>query len=303
MKIGVVTITFNSGDVLLPFMECMKNQTHTDYILYIIDNISKDNTLEIVANYENDNRVRLIKNKENVGVATGNNQGIKMALEEGCDSILIINNDVEFENTLIEKLANQLLENPQYDLVTCKMLYHFDKKLIWYAGSNFDRKNGWLVPHIGMLETDNGQYNKPCTMEYAPTCCVLVNKIVFEHVGLMDEKYFAYFDDTDFFYRVYKDGRHKLLYYPFVQFYHKVGSLSKSKDGTPQNFKFGDFHIKLITRNKVYYLRKQKTVLAWINIAWFFVRMQLRFIGSGKYHLNVKTYWLLLKSFYQGLRL
>ena len=119
----------------------------------------------------------------------------------------------------------------------------------------------------------------------------------------MDEQYFAYFDDTDFFYRIHKDGRHKLLYYPFVEFYHKVGSLSKSKDGTPQNFKFGDFHIKLSTRNKVYYLRKQQSIYAWLNIAWFFIRMQLRFVVSGKYNLNSKTYILLLKSFFQGLKM
>lgn len=303
MKIGIVTITFNSGDVLFPFMECIKDQTHTDYILYIIDNISNDNTIEIAEKYSKDKRVKIIKNSQNVGVAAGNNQGIKLALADGCDALLILNNDVEFENTLLEKLNNQLIQNPQYDLVTCKMMYYYDKNLIWYAGSNFDRKNGWLVPHIGMLERDMGQYDKPMTMEYAPTCCVLINKIVFEHIGLMDEQYFAYFDDTDFFYRIFKDGRHKLLYYPFVSFYHKVGSLSKSKDGTPQNFKFGDFHIKLSTRNKVYYLRKQKTLMAWINIIWFFFRMQLKFLASGKYNLNAKTYTLLLNSFFQGVRM
>ncbi|MBP9136644.1 MAG: glycosyltransferase family 2 protein [Chitinophagales bacterium] len=303
MKIGIVTITFNSGDVLIPFMECIKNQTYTDYFLYIVDNISTDNTLEITANYTEDKRIKIIANDKNVGVAAGNNQGIKQALEDGCDALLILNNDVEFEPTLLQKLKDQLLQHPEYDLVTCKMMYFFDKQLIWYAGSNFDRKNGWLVPHIGMLEKDMGQYDTPKQMEYAPTCCVLVNKIVFEHIGLMDEQYFAYFDDTDFFYRIHKDGRHKLLYYPFVEFYHKVGSLSKSKDGTPQNFKFGEFHIKLSTRNKVYYLRKQQSIYAWLNIAWFFIRMQLRFVASGKYNLNSKTYILLLKSFFQGLKM
>ena len=44
----------------------------------------------------------------------------------------------------------------------------------------------------------------------------------------MDEKYFVYFDDTDFLYRVLKDNRHKLLYNPSATLYHKVGSLSKS---------------------------------------------------------------------------
>ena len=57
---------------------------------------------------------------------------------------------------------------------------------------------------------------------------LLVKKEVFQDVGFMDEKYFVYFDDTDFSYRVWKDGRHRILYYPNVEFYHKVGSLTKS---------------------------------------------------------------------------
>ena len=51
---------------------------------------------------------------------------------------------------------------------------------------------------------------------------------VFKDVGFMNEKYFVYFDDTDFSYRACKDERHKMFYYPFVKFYHKVGSLTKS---------------------------------------------------------------------------
>ncbi|MBX7226817.1 MAG: glycosyltransferase family 2 protein [Chitinophagales bacterium] len=301
--IGIVTITYNSGDVIQPFMECIIAQTYRNFVLYIIDNISQDNTVQLIEPYLSDARIVLIKNTENVGVAAGNNQGIEMSLKEGCDSILLLNNDVEFENTLFEKLVQQFTTYPEFSLVTCKMMYYFDKELIWYAGSYFDRKDGWLVPHIGMLEKDNGQYDQIKPMEYAPTCCVLIKKEVFADVGIMDEKYFAYFDDTDFFYRVFKQGKHKLLYYPFVDFYHKVGSLSKSKDGTPQKFKFGNFHIRLSTRNKVYYLRKQQNLLAYLNIVWFFFRMQLRFLGSGKYHRTFATYKLLLKSFFEGMKL
>jgi glycosyltransferase involved in cell wall biosynthesis len=45
-KIGLVTITFNSAHVIEPFMQCVLAQTHTHFVLYIIDNISSDNTLE-----------------------------------------------------------------------------------------------------------------------------------------------------------------------------------------------------------------------------------------------------------------
>jgi len=300
-KIGLVTITYNSAKVITPFMDCVLRQTHTDFILYIIDNISSDNTLELLSKYKDD-RIVIIVNTQNVGVAAGNNQGILRAMADGCDEILIINNDVEFEYTLLEKLSRQL-EELNCSLVAPKMMYHPETHLIWWAGTKFNPKEGCMTHHIGIQEEDKGQYDHIEKMDYAPTCCVLLKREVIDDIGLMDEKYFAYYDDTDFFYRIFKQGKHVLFYYPFVQFYHKVGGLSNMKKGNAKKFKFNNFYIHLITRNHVYYLRKQKSLRAWWNIIYFFFRMNLRFIFSGKYHLNFATFRLLQTSFWEGLKM
>lgn len=298
-KIGLVTITYNSAQVIEPFMECVLHQTHTDFILYIVDNLSSDNTLQLLQQYQ-DNRIVIIANSENKGVAAGNNQGIKKALEDGCEEILIINNDVEFEDTLLEKLSAQLNEL-QCSLIAPKMMYYPETNLIWWAGTKFNEREGCMTRHIGIQQEDKGQFDTIEEMDYAPTCCVLLRKAVIDDIGLMDEKYFAYYDDTDFFYRIYKQGKHKLVYYPFVRFYHKVGGLSNMKEGNAKKFKFNNFYIHLFTRNHVYYLRKQNNLWAWINIIYFFFRMNLRFLFSGKYHLNFSTFKLLQKSYFEGL--
>lgn len=298
-KIGIVTITYNSANVIVPFMECMLHQTHSNFILYIIDNISSDNTLEILERY-NDERIRIIRNSENVGVAAGNNQGIKKSIEDHCDEILIINNDIECEETLLEKLSKQL-ESLHCSLIAPKMMYYPETKLIWWAGTKFNKQNGCMTNHIGIQQEDKGQYDKIEQMDYAPTCCVLMKKEVVDDIGLMDEKYFAYYDDTDFFYRIYKQGKHKLYYYPFVNFYHKVGGLSNMKEGNAKTFKFNNFYIHMFTRNHVYYLRKQLNLWGWLNIIYFFFRLNLRFLFSGKYHRNLSTFLLLQKSYFEGL--
>lgn len=300
-KIGLVTITYNSAHVLEPFLQCVLAQTHTNFMLYVIDNISSDTTLELIKKYS-DNRIVLIANTENVGVAKGNNQGIAQALEDGCEELLIINNDVEFENTLLEKLSNQL-EVLNCSLVAPKMLYYPETNLIWWAGTKFNKWEGCMTHHIGIQQEDKGQFDVVEKMDYAPTCCVLMRKEVIDDIGWMDEKFFAYYDDTDFFYRIYKQGKHQLYYYPFVQFYHKVGGLSNMKKGDAKKFKFNDFYIKLFTRNHVYYLRKHRNILGWINIVYFFFRMNLRFLFSGKYRRNIKTFWLLNISYFQGWKI
>jgi GT2 family glycosyltransferase len=237
-----------------------------------------------------------------VGVAAGNNQGIRRAFNDQCELILLLNNDVEFEETLLEKLVVQL-EEQNCSLIAPKMMYHPETQLIWWAGTKFSRFNGYMTKHIGIQEEDRGQYDRIEPMDYAPTCCVLMKKEVIEDTGLMDEKYFAYYDDTDFFYRIYIQGKHKLVYYPFTRFYHKVGGLSKMKEGGAKKFKFNDFYIELNTRNYVYYLRKQGNAWAWLNLAYFFFRMNLRFFFSGKFHINGHTFALLNRSYFQGMAL
>ncbi len=301
VKIGLVTITYNSAHVIEPFMQCVLEQTHTNFILYIIDNISSDNTLALLKKYP-DERIVIIANNKNVGVASGNNQGIKKAIEDNCDEILLINNDVEFENTLLEKLSRQLVEL-NCSLIAPKMMYYPERNLIWWAGTKFKESNGCMSNHIGIQQEDKGQFDKIEKMDYAPTCCVLFKKEVVDDTGFMDEKFFAYYDDTDFFYRIYKQGTHQLYYYPFIQFYHKVGGLSNMKKGGAKKFKFNTFYIHLFTRNHVYYLKKQHNFYGWFNILYFFFRMNLRFLFSGKYNRDIKTFLLLQKSYFEGLRM
>lgn len=298
-KIGIVTVTYNSGPVLPAFLDCILNQSYSNFILYVIDNDSPDNSVEEVKKFD-DSRIRLFENKVNSGVAGGNNQGIFAAFEDKCDFIWLVNNDVEFEFEYLEKLL-KASETSGYSMITSKMMYYFDKSLIWYGGSYFQKTFGHMANHIGMKEADNGQCNQDKEVHYAPTCSILFKKEVFEDLGFMDEQYFAYYDDTDFLLRAHLNAKHKLYYIGDVEFYHKIGQSSQSKKGGIRKFKFGDFHIKLTTRNKVYYLRKQKTVLAWLNIIYFYLRLNLRFIFSGKYNRNFKTWNLIQKSFTDGL--
>lgn len=299
--IGIVTITYNSAHVIVPFMESVLNQTHKDFKLYIIDNISGDNTIQLIEQYT-DPRIVLVRNQKNVGVAAGNNQGMRLAMEAGCPYVMLLNNDVEFELTLFEKLLSAM-ERCGHALITCKMMYDSEKDRIWYAGCKWDVNAGYMAPHTGQKEVDKGQYDQVTEVDYAPTCLVMMRRDVIDNIGYMDEKYFAYYDDTDYFYRISKHGKYKILYYPFVKFYHKVGGLTKSKSGSATKFKFGNFHIHLTTRNKVYYLMKQKSFTGYMNIVYFFFRMNLRFLFSGKYHVNFSTWKLLNSSYFEGLKM
>ena len=107
-------------------------------------------------------------------------------------------------------------------------MYYNDKNKIWYAGGGFKKSNGYLPYHNGFNQNQTDLEYQSCYVDYAPTCCLLVKSEVFIEIGLMDEKYFVYFDDTDFMYRIKKNKKNILFYDSHYCIFHKVGSLTKS---------------------------------------------------------------------------
>ena len=99
-KVGVVTVTYNSQQVLPDFFASLWSQTHTNFVLYAVDNASSDDSVQLVR-AEADERIRLIENASNVGVAAGNNIGITAARNDGCEYVLLLNNDTVFSGSLL----------------------------------------------------------------------------------------------------------------------------------------------------------------------------------------------------------
>ena len=286
--IGLVTVTYNSATVLPDFLCSIESQSHTNFILYVIDNASTDETLAILRNWT-DPRLRRIANRDNHGVAGGNNQGIRQALEDGCDSVLLLNNDTVFDPGLVETLAREL-HAQNVDMVCPKILYFDEPTRIWAAGGRFDKRLGYRPVHLAGEEIDRGQCDQPQLIDYTPTCCVLIRKSVFDTVGLMDERYFVYFDDVDFMYRATQAGM-KILYSPAATLLHKVGRLTGGGESL--------FSVRYCTRNRVYFLRRH---LGPLRSLWTLLLYELHYLrGLLSGGLSPKIYYLKHKATWEGL--
>ncbi len=244
-RIGVVTITYNSASVIDGFMQSLLAQTHPDFVTYVVDNASTDNTLALLAKYAAPN-VHIIANQKNVGVAAGNNQGIVASLAAGCQHVLLINNDVEFPPNLFAGMAAALRRH-QCAMLVPKIYFHHQPNRLWCAGGSFSASRACATIHAGEGELDTGQFDAARPISYAPTCCMLIARTVFHQIGLMDEKYFVYADDTDFCLRAQRAGI-PFYYEPSVSLTHKVSSLTGGEQ-SPFGIRFG-------ARNKTYLIRK-----------------------------------------------
>jgi hypothetical protein len=252
--LGVVTVTYNSGAFLPEFVDSCSAQTHGAFNVYCIDNKSSDNTLSVLRE-SRDQRWRITINEENRGVAAGNNQGIMQALKDGCEWILLLNNDTRFDETFFETLITTSIAHGWLVAVP-KIYYDRPAGSIWYGGGGFNRWKGFTGFHKEMGIQDVGQCDAPCTVQYAPTCAMLVHRDIFRQVGLMDETYFVYFDDTDFCWRLRIAGV-SLGYCPDATIVHKVGGSTGGGKSA-----FSGFYI---SRNRMYFLRKHfGRVAAWV---------------------------------------
>ncbi|MGB6132945.1 MAG: glycosyltransferase family 2 protein [Acidobacteriaceae bacterium] len=285
--IGVVTVTYNSDEVLPGFLHSMANQTCSDFLLYVVDNASADGTRSLLSQWQDD-RLRVIANAENLGVAAGNNRGIERALQDGCSLVLLINNDTEFNDRLIDLLAKGL-ETFKVDMVCPKIMYFDEPQRFWAAGGHFQRFLGYRPAHNAVGQIDRGQCNKPHLISYAPTCCVLLRRDVFDRVGFMDERYFVYYDDVDFMFRAGEAGV-KLLYLPDALLLHKVGRLTGGEESL--------FSIRYGTRNRVYFLRRHLGLLRSLPVLLFYELYYAVALISGKF--SPRVYFLKHKATWEG---
>ena len=273
-KIGIVTVLYNSEKVLEDFFRTLDKQTFKDFQLYVIDNASHDNSLAVCNQLaqEVSFKTKIFAEKENWGVAKGNNIGIINALADRCEYVLLSNNDIVLSPDTIQNLYYGLIES-KASMAVPKIYFH-DTGRIWCAGGRFSYIKG-STPHIGYNQVDNSQYNKERKINYAPTCFMLIHRNVFYSVGLMDEKYFVYYDDSDFVWRAVMQNKEILMYIPYSILYHKESSCT----GGAQS----DFTLYHLARNSIYFINKnmsfpQKQLT--LAYKWLYKMFRMPFVFS-----------------------
>ncbi|HBR11195.1 MAG TPA: glycosyltransferase family 2 protein [Chryseobacterium sp.] len=289
-KIGIVTVLYNSETVLEEFFETLSNQTYKNFILYVVDNLSPDTSLALSRKLASmyDFETVIIANDTNYGVAKGNNIGIKKALEDLCDFVLLSNNDIALEKDTIQLLLKGL-QSHNADMAVPK-IYFYGTNKIWGAGGGYNKRNGLTVQY-GQEEEDHGQFEKDKQVVYAPTCFMLIKAEIFRTVGLMDENYFVYYDDTDFVYRAVIKNNKTLWYISDSVLYHNESTSTG---------KMSDFSVKFLWRNLVYFSLKNYNFL----YGRYVVLYNFLYILMVLYFRYPRNQWLLaLISYKEGLNL
>jgi len=246
-KVAIVIVNYNGEKVINDCVKSLKKIDYPNYDITIVDNNSQDNSVTLLK--KTHSQIELIENKENVGVAEGNNIGIRYGLKRKAKYILLLNPDTEVKRNFLTELVAEAERNERS--LICPKIYYYDQpKILWYAGGYINWLTGTSF-HTGQDQKDIGNYQKVKKVSYSSTCCLLIPALAFKEIGLMDAKYFVYFDDTDFCARANKN-HYSIIYDPKSIIWHKVGSLTGGEE-SPIAVYYG-------TRNKLYFMRKNASL-------------------------------------------
>jgi len=260
-KIGIIILNWNWYSDTIECIDSLLLNSYTNKELIIIDNNSmNDEGKQIKNKYKS--KITFIQNNKNLGFTWWCNVWIKKALDLKCDYVMLFNNDAVAKDGFIEKLLHTFNSFPKVWIVGPAITYYWNNK-IWFRGwkinyilwtpiHNNKWKDIWEYNELEIIET-----------EYVSWCCMLIKKELFEKNWLLDEHYFAYYEEVDFCFQAKKNWYLSLINTASV-IEHKKSASAWNKGS---NY-LSNTQAYLMARNWVYFWKKN---LSGYKKHWFII--------------------------------
>lgn len=220
-EISVIIVNYNGKKYLKDCIGSLLLNKTPKFEIIVVDNGSTDSSLEILKDpliHNSKYKIHLIKNRTNLGFAGGNNIGIKYAKGE---YVLLLNNDTVVENFFLTNLLKAFKEIPNLGCAQPKIVLMRDPNVIDSCGSFFTDSS--FLYHYGYDKNQELEiYNKPFPVFSVKGVAMLIRKSLVGKIGLFDDDFWSYYEETDFCHRVWLAG-YECWYYPKAKIFHAAG--------------------------------------------------------------------------------
>jgi GT2 family glycosyltransferase len=282
--VGVVIVNYNSAAFIDEFCASLAAIDYPNWRLIAVDSASNDGSMAVIERAFPS--ATIVRCADNVGFAAGANIGVRDAIAHDDGFVLFLNEDVTLTPDFLRKLVEAA--DPR-TLVVPKILYYHDSRLISTHAGGFN----WT---LGVFrDTYGGRPDGPATsvrrdnLDTASFCCALVPVAAFREAGLLDERFFMYYEETDFIRRAQAHG-FSVRYEPSSIIYHRESGASGGGWMTP-------FKQYYATRNRIYLVRKHARSRA--AYAWFTAYFWATRVGITA-RMAVRRDWRLLRAMVRG---
>jgi GT2 family glycosyltransferase len=215
-KVEVVILNTNKREDTLECLASLRRGTYHALSIIVLDNASTDGSAEAIRAAYPD--VRLLTLPENKGYAGNNNVGIAVALQDGADWILVLNEDTVLAPDCIAHLVAAGESDPAVAFVGPLVLHYDEPDIVQSAGVVLG--SAWNSQHVAKNEPEHGQFDGVRESPALSGCALLVRSAGILDFGAVDERFFYYWEETEWCIRAAEHGW-KILHAPQARLWHK----------------------------------------------------------------------------------
>jgi len=294
--VSIILLNYNGAEDTIACIDSLLKNLYTNYNIIIVDNNSSDNSMAEIKSYlqlktsvfsvfnspdeamqsqNTQKKFTLLQTNNNNGYGYGNNIGIKYALKNSADYVLILNNDTIVNSNFLEPMVRMCEKDQDIGIVSGKIYFYDKPDTIWFNGGKFSPCTA-KVEHFNFNEKDIGQTpSEPIT--FISGCMWLIPKKIFNNIGFINEDYFMYVEDLEFCQRVLKKG-YTLKVCGDSHILHKAGSASGGH--------LSSFSVYWTARNKILFITNNITAICKVSAHLYNIFIvPLRWIYKRKYKL------------------
>ncbi len=234
----------NGRDDLGRCLPAASNQTYPHYEVVVVDNASTDGSAEFIV--EHFPKVRLIESGANLGYTGGNNLGFA---QTESTYLAILNPDTVVEPDWLSELVAALEADPTAGLATSKILLMDRPWLLNTCGNMISVAGLTFCRGVGQPAT---RYMQPETVSAVSGAAFLARRATLDEIGVFDEQFFAYLEETDLSLRAMLAG-YTCLFVPTSKVHHRY------------SFRFSERKCFDLEKNRLYMFAKifqRRTLLA-----------------------------------------
>jgi len=276
IRFSIIIIHRNNIDILQKAINSICSFIKNDELI-IVDNNSNDNSIEKI---ETPLSFKVIKNKCNAGYGFACNQGMKIA---NGDYFLLCNNDIELKKDTLDLFESMLIQNPKAGIIGPQMFAPNKKKLNSYST---------IVPtFLNQLDLigrplRNKKIKKISQVSTLRGACLAVNKEMTREVGMYDESFYFYHEETEWCLRINKTKKWEVMFAPEIEISH-IGGSSTNKVFAGSRIEFFRSRIllweKIFSREAYLFLLCFNTLKLFLDFLFYLIMFLLTFGISRVY--------------------
>ena len=207
--VSIIILTWNSRAEVPAALEAALASDYPSFDVIVVDNGSTDGTPALIR--ERWPGLTVLENGRNLGFCGGNNSGMRHALAAGADAVLLLNDDAVVAPDMLRLLAVAGQQTARGGLFGPTVLIAQAPQVILSAGGFL--RQGWQALPRGLGASDQGQYDAPPPLagstpgiDFLSGCALFATANLLTTIGLLDEAFFAYYEDVEWCWRAQRAG-------------------------------------------------------------------------------------------------